>query len=82
MAVAKVQGKRVRDTQQSERLYLPAEAALKFLHEARLRLFSLVKLSSSELLGNVTVYRELELARDLLAIAFGFGDFGRSQSGQ
>ena len=80
MGLAKVQGKRVRDTQQSERLYLPAEAALKFLHEARLRLFSLVKLSSSELLGNVTVYRELELARDLLAIAFGFGDFGRSQS--
>ena len=39
-----------------------------------MRLFALAKLSTSELLTG-TVYRVLELARDLLAIAFGFADF-------
>eukprot|EP01048_Picozoa_sp_COSAG05_P001845 COSAG05_NODE_67_length_22197_cov_42.906417_3_plen_129_part_00 len=79
MGLAKVQGKRVRDAHQSERLYPSTEAPLKFLEEACVRLFALAKLSTSKLTTG-TVYCMLELARDLLAIAFGFADFGRSQS--
>ena len=70
MGLGKAQGRRTRDVEQNDRLYLPAEIPLRFLQEAAVRL-RVLDLGDRELVTQV---------RDDLALSFGFADLGRSQS--
>ena len=70
VGLGKAQGRRTRDADDNDRLYLPAEIPLQFLEEAVVHLKVL----------DVSDRQAVTEIRDDLAIAFGYADFGRSQS--
>ena len=71
LGLAKAQGVRTRDAVASERLYLPAKIPLQFLQEVSLVVPILGQTSSQQMIGD---------ARDDLALAFSYAEFGRSAS--
>jgi len=70
IGLGKAQGRRTRDAEDNDRLYLPPEIPLTFLGEAVQRLRVL----------DVSDQATVTEIRDDLAIAFAYADFGRSQS--
>ena len=70
VGMGKAQGQRMRDATASDRLYLPAAIPLRFLNDAAEKLDNLL-LDDQE---------SVTRTRNDLAVAFGYADFGRSQS--
>ena len=72
--MGKAQGRRMRNDEDNDRLYLPAALPLRLLKECSVELASLASLPG--LRDDVRVQN----ARNDLAVAFAYADFGRSQS--